>query len=144
MHSQQQITRKIEEERLYSLTDHLVLMFQQISAKGSSTYWANIFPKHSFINCSIIYSCKVSTPDLKQYHALYNDITEQTFKDRLYKHNNYSPTSKKCIICLTEKCHIIFSTKKLVNQRNELVTKCRYENNFNLANYKHIPPYLLV
>ena len=36
----------------------------------------------------IIYSFKVSTPDLKQNHPHYIGLTEHTFKDRLYKHNN--------------------------------------------------------
>ena len=43
-------------------------------------------------------------------------------------------------LCLTKKYHIIFSTKNLLNKRNELVTKCRHENKFYLANYKNIPP----
>ena len=52
----------------------------------------------------------------------------------------YSPASKKCMLCLTAKYHTIFSTKNLFNKRNELVTKCRHENKFYLANYKDIPP----
>ena len=101
---------------------------------------------------NLVYSCK--TPDLKQNHPHYIGLTEDTFKDRLYKHNNsfqyeskrnstepsnfiwgkkkekinvdldwsildkakpYSPASKKCMLCLTEKYHIIFSTKNLLN-----------------------------
>ena len=50
----------------------------------------------------------------------------------------YSPASKKCMLCLTEKYHIIFSTKNLLNKRNELVTK--YRHKFYLGNYKDIPP----
>ena len=127
-----------------------------------------------------VYSCKVSTPDIKQNHPHYIGLTEHTFKDRIYKYNNsfkyesksnstelsnfrwgkkkeninvdldwnildkaksYSPASKKCMLCLTEKYHIIFSTKNLLNKRNELVTKCRHENKFYLGNYKGIPPY---
>ena len=57
----------------------------------------------------------------------------------LDKAKPYSPASKKCMLCLTEKYHIIFSTKNLLNKHNELVTKCRHENKFNLANYKDIP-----
>ena len=126
---------------------------------------------------NLVYSCKVSTPDLKQNHPHYIGLTEHTFKDRLYKHNNsfkyeskrnstelsnfiwgkkkekinvdldwsildkakpYSPASKKCMSCLTEKYLIIFSTKNLLNKRNEPVTKCRHENKFYLANYKDI------
>ena len=45
----------------------------------------------------------------------------------------YFTASTKCILCLTEKYHIIFSTKNLLNKRNELVTKCRHENKFSLA-----------
>ena len=37
---------------------------------------------------NLVYSCKVSTPDLKQNHLHYIGLTEHTFKDRLYKHNN--------------------------------------------------------
>ena len=37
---------------------------------------------------SLVYSCKVLTPDLKQNHPHYIGLTENTFKDRLYKHNN--------------------------------------------------------
>ena len=36
----------------------------------------------------LVYSCKVLTPDLKQNHPHYIGLTENTFKDRLYKHNN--------------------------------------------------------
>ena len=125
----------------------------------------------------IIYSFKVSTPDLKQNRP--HVLTEHTFKDRFYKHNNsfkdeskrnstelsnfiwgnkkqknnvdldwsildkakpYPSTSKKCMLCLTEKYHIFFCVKNLLNKHNELVTKCRHENKFYLANYKEIPP----
>ena len=37
---------------------------------------------------NLVYSCKVSTPDLKQNNPHYTGLTEHTFKDRLYKHNN--------------------------------------------------------
>ena len=52
----------------------------------------------------------------------------------------YSLASRKCMLCLTEKYHIIFSKKNLLNKRNEMVTKCRQENKFYLANYNDIPP----
>lgn len=51
----------------------------------------------------------------------------------------YSPTSKKCIFCLTEKYHITFSKKNLLKKCNELVTKSRNETKFYLANYKDVP-----
>ena len=42
-------------KRLDGLIYHLVLMFQQISAKNSSAFWVNIFQKRiRFINCSTV------------------------------------------------------------------------------------------
>ena len=61
------------------------------------------------------------------------------------KKNPYSPASKKFILCLTEKNHIISSTNNLLNKRNELVTcQCRHENKFYFPNCKDMPSYLLV
>ena len=34
---------------------------------------------------NLVYSCKVSTPDIKQNHPHYIGLIENTFKDRLYK-----------------------------------------------------------
>ena len=48
----------------------------------------------------------------------------------------YKPETKRFMLCLTEKYHIIFSKLNLLNLRNELVTKCRHENKFYLANFK--------
>ena len=58
----------------------------------------------------------------------------------LDKAKSYSPASGKCMLCLKEKYYIIFSIKNPLNKRNELVTKCRLENKFYLANYRDIPP----
>ena len=103
---------------------------------------------------SLVYSCKVSTLDIKQNHPPHIGLTEHTFKDSfkyesktnstilsnyiwgkkkekinvdldltiLDKAKPYSPAFKKCTLCLTEKYHIIVSTKNLLNNRNELVT----------------------
>ena len=62
----------------------------------------------------------------------------------LDKAKPYPPASKECVLCLTEKYHIIFSTKNMLNKRNELVTKCKHENKLYLANYKDIPQQLCV
>ena len=52
IHPQQQITQNKEKERLYGLTHHTVLVFQQISVKTFSVYWVNISQKRiSLINC---------------------------------------------------------------------------------------------
>ena len=37
---------------------------------------------------NLVYSCKVSTPDIKQNYPYYIGLTEHAFKDRLYKHDN--------------------------------------------------------
>ena len=120
---------------------------------------------------NVAYSCKVSTPDRKENRLHYIGLTEHTFKDRLYRYNNffkyeskrnlaelsifksgkkkdkinvdldwsildkaksYSLASKKWMLRLTGKYHIVLSTKNLLNKRNELVTKCRHENKFIL------------
>ena len=54
----------------------------------------------------------------------------------LGKARAYKPETKRCLLCLTEKYHASFSTLDLLNSRNELVTKCRHENKFYLANFK--------
>ena len=41
-----------------------------------------------------------------------------------------------CRLCLTEKFHIIFQPVPTINKRNEIVSKCRHENKFLLANVK--------
>ena len=54
----------------------------------------------------------------------------------LDKARTYKPEVKRCLLSLTEKYHIIFSKLNLLNSRNKLVTKCRHENKFYLANFK--------
>ena len=114
---------------------------------------------------NLVYSCENSTPDLKQNYPYFIGLTQHTFKDRNYKHNNSfkyesrrnsaelpnficgkkkekinvdfdwnildkaKPGSKTRMFCLTEKYHIIFSTKSLFNKLNELITKCRMRIN---------------
>ena len=51
--------------------------------------------------------------------------------DILDKARAYRPKTKRCLLCLTEKYHIMFSKLNLLNSRNELLTKCRYENKIN-------------
>ena len=46
---------------------------------------------------------------------------------------------QKNACCLTEKYHIIFSAKGLLNKRNELVAKCRHENKLYLQITKTPP-----
>ena len=133
-------------------------------------------------NClqsSFVYICKAPTSKITNDYPHYICLTENTFKDRLYKHKNsfgyeskknaaelsnilwenkhantetslewkildkaksYQSGSRKSLLCLTEKYHILFSKLNLLNSRSELVTKCRHENKFDLSNYKDIPP----
>ena len=55
----------------------------------------------------------------------------------LDKARAYRPETKRCLLCLTEKYHIIFSKLNLLNLRNELVTKC-CQTNFTLSTLKII------
>ena len=43
--------------------------------------------KEIYQHKNLVYSCKVSTPDLKQNYPHYIRLTNHKFKDRLYKHN---------------------------------------------------------
>ena len=54
----------------------------------------------------------------------------------LGKARTYRPGTKRCLLCLTEKYHVIFCKLSLLNLRNELVTKCRHKNKFYLVNFK--------
>ena len=52
------------------------------------------------------------------------------------KASAYSNTTKRCNLCLAEKLAIALADKsKSLNQRTELVSKCRHENKFYLCNY---------
>ena len=55
----------------------------------------------------------------------------------LRKTKGYNSTSKSCNLCLTEKLLICeFKDKKnLLNERSEIVSKCRHQNKFLLMNY---------
>ena len=131
--------------------------------------------KGDCMQSSLVYICKADTPNVIENHLHYIGFTENTFKDRFYKHKNsfkyeskrnatelsnfvwenkhtntetnlvwnildkaraYRPETKRCLLCLTEKYHIIFSKLNLLNSRNELVTKCRHESKFYLVNFK--------
>ena len=52
----------------------------------------------------------------------------------LEKVKHYSLASKKHVLRLTDKYHIIFSSKSMLKKCNELVIMCRYEKKFCLRN----------
>ena len=110
------ITPKKEKEILYGLIHHLVSMFPQISVKNYSALLGKHFPK---------------------MHQLHKEFNRNNVKVRYSSLPNFKSVinGHNAIFRLTEKYHIIFSTKNLLNKRNELVTKCRHENKFYLANF---------
>ena len=57
----------------------------------------------------------------------------------LDKAKSYKKMSRKCMLCLTEKYHILFSKFNLLNSCSKLVTKYMHENKFYLSIYKNIP-----
>ena len=52
--------------------------------------------------------------------------------------SSYNNTTKRCNLCLYEKYAILNhpSQEDLLNKKSELVSKCRHQNKFLLANYK--------
>ena len=44
----------------------------------------------------------------------------------------YSNISKECMFCLHEK----YEEEELLNERSEILSKCRHVNKFLLSNYK--------
>ena len=56
------------------------------------------------------------------------------------KSSGYNPASKSCNLCLLEKLVICnFKEKdRLINKRLDIVSKCRHENKYILANYSGI------
>ena len=75
----------------------------------------------------------------RNYQILYGKINMPTQKPilcGLYKDRACKPEAKRCLLCLTEEYHIIFSKLNGHNSRNKLVTNCRHENKFYLANFK--------
>ena len=44
----------------------------------------------------------------------------------------YTPEAKKCNLCLMEKLYIAENHERLINKRDELISKCRHQNKFIL------------
>ena len=74
----------------------------------------------------------------RSYQILYGKTNTETnlVWNILDKATAYRPETKRCLLRLTEKYHIISSKLNLLNSRNELVTKCRHENKFYVVNFK--------
>ena len=56
------------------------------------------------------------------------------------KTSGYNPISKTCNLCLAEKLTLCYfpDKTKLINKRNELISKCRHENKYLLINAKDL------
>ena len=54
----------------------------------------------------------------------------------LQKRFPYRIGAKKCDLCLTEKLFIMKEGDKVLNKRDELVSKCRHVNKFLMKNFK--------
>ena len=50
---------------------------------------------------------------------------------------SFNPNTNKCNLCLNEKLYILYANQSLnsLNKRNELVSKCRHQNKYSLANH---------
>ena len=86
--------------------------------------------------------------------SLFGTETIQTARNYRSKDNNtdftinwsilatapaYSNKRKRCHLCLTEKRYLIRAKKpSLLNKRTELISKCRHENKFYLANFTSV------
>ena len=99
------------------------------------------FPKthqlHKLFNSNNV---KVSYSYLRNFKSVINGhnknvLNEQEKPSCNCRDKTSCPLNGKCMLCLTEKYHIIFSTKNLLNKRNQPVAKRRHENKFYLANY---------
>ena len=55
----------------------------------------------------------------------------------LTENQKYESSSAKCYLCLHEKLYILeYKGDNLLNQRSELVSKCRHKNKYKLWNHK--------
>lgn len=92
--------------------------------------------KQSFNN-----RCKANSTELSKYiWHLKETNSEYDIKwSILSSASAYTNATKKCDLCLTEKLLITNETKQnLLNKRSELISKCRHENKYYLANYKNV------
>ena len=68
-------------------------------------------------NCLTLYGTKIAK--ILMYHS--NGVD---------KAKPYIPGSRNCMLCLTMKYHILFLGLKVLNKRNELVSKYRHESKY--------------
>ena len=59
-----------------------------------------------------------------------------SYESILCKAKPDSPSSRKCMLCLTKKYHSLFLKINPLNKRNEPVSKCRLQSKHFLSNNK--------
>ena len=109
---------------------------------------------YATISCEYKGSCETSfkkryTNHKKSFNVrLYNHDTKLSTEYRNLKmkqlnpqiswkikeiYKSYSPTSKRCNPCLTEKLEILDDPdKNLLNKRSEIISQCRHKNKYRL------------
>ena len=106
--------------------------------------------KKNCLTSSVVYNANVTT-EKDTTGKNYIGLTEGTFKQRYTQHklsfrnrncsnstelSKHSNKSKWCHLSLTEKLYLVRAKKpSLLNKRTELISKCRHENKFYLANF---------
>ena len=109
----------------------LVKSHPRYNAKPSALHWPyRTYIKDRLYKHNNSFKCESKRNSTELSNFIWGKKKEKINVDLdwsiLDKAKPYSPASKKCMLCLTEKYHIIFPTKNLLNKRNELVTKCRH------------------
>ena len=87
---------------------------------------------------SFKYESKKNSTELSNYvRDKKKDKQDISFKSYLKeKSKAYSPVTKRCMLCLSEIVHLLFSKERLLNKRNKTISKFRHENKHKLSNYK--------
>ena len=89
--------------------------------------------------CSFRNSNKRHATTLSQYVWTLKDqdISYSLEWKIIAKASSYSPSTKKCMLCIKEKYFIICKPEMAsLNSRNELSTECRHRKRFLLSNLK--------
>ena len=63
------------------------------------------------LQSSLVYICKADTPDIIENHPHYIGLTENTFKDRFWKHKNSFKYESKCNA--TELSNLVWGKKNM-------------------------------
>ena len=102
----------------------------------------NTFKDQFYKHCnSFKYESKANSTKLSKHFwemkrkDIIKPIMHWSIIDNAKPHQN---GSKRWILCLTEKYHILTSPVNLINKRSELVSKCRHEKKFHLVNFKAV------